>query len=92
MMKIYCMDDKVLFMPFSSHPGPSALPGVLFCIVFCEATVSEHTMLLEGACSRPPPKEANTGPVSGVEIMRKLSKSHTHNESALRIKVHYHSS
>lgn len=64
----------------------------LFCIVFCEATVSEHTMLLEGACSRPPPKEANTGPVSGVEIMRKLSKSHTHNESALRIKVHGHSS
>lgn len=54
---------------------------------YCEATVSEHTMLLEGACSRPPPKEANSGPVSGVEIMRKLSKSHTHNESALRIKV-----
>lgn len=54
---------------------------------FCEATVSEHTMLLEGACSRPPPKEANSGPVSGVEIMRKLSKSHTHSESALRIKV-----
>ncbi|KAF6734631.1 uncharacterized protein FQA47_004048 [Oryzias melastigma] len=50
------------------------------------ATVSEHTMLLEGVCSRPPPKEANSGPVSGVEIMRKLSKSHTHNESALRIK------
>ncbi|KAI9516354.1 hypothetical protein NQZ68_017557, partial [Dissostichus eleginoides] len=49
--------------------------------------VSEHTMLLEGASSRPPPKEANTGPVSGVEIMRKLSKSHAHNESALRIKV-----
>ncbi|XP_017281648.1 transmembrane protein KIAA1109 homolog isoform X3 [Kryptolebias marmoratus] len=48
--------------------------------------VSEHTMLLEGACSRPPPKEVNTGPVSGVEIMRKLSKSHTHSESALRIK------
>uniref|UniRef100_A0AAQ6IKS7 Bridge-like lipid transfer protein family member 1 C-terminal domain-containing protein n=1 Tax=Anabas testudineus TaxID=64144 RepID=A0AAQ6IKS7_ANATE len=48
--------------------------------------VSEHTMLLEGACSRPPPKEANSGPVSGVEIMRKLSKSHTHNESVLRIK------
>lgn len=44
-------------------------------------------MLLEGACSRPPPKEANSGPVSGVEIMRKLSKSHAHNESALRIKV-----
>eukprot|EP00066_Takifugu_rubripes_P028949 XP_011618215.1 PREDICTED: uncharacterized protein KIAA1109-like isoform X2 [Takifugu rubripes] len=48
--------------------------------------VSEHTMLLEGVCSRPPPKDANSGPVSGVEIMRKLSKSHTHNESALRIK------
>lgn len=44
-------------------------------------------MLLEGACSRPPPKDANSGPVSGAEIMRKLSKSHTHNESALRIKV-----
>lgn len=44
-------------------------------------------MLLEVACSRPPPKEANSGPVSGVEIMRKLSKSHTHNESVLRIKV-----
>uniref|UniRef100_A0A4W6FBY2 KIAA1109 n=1 Tax=Lates calcarifer TaxID=8187 RepID=A0A4W6FBY2_LATCA len=53
---------------------------------FDAATVSEHTMLLEGACSRPPPKEANSGPVSGVEIMRKLSKSHTHSESALRIK------
>nr|XP_020464363.1 uncharacterized protein KIAA1109 homolog isoform X3 [Monopterus albus] len=53
---------------------------------FDAATVSEHTMLLEGACSRPPPKEANTGTVSGVEIMRKLSKSHTHNESVLRIK------
>lgn len=46
-------------------------------------------MLLEGACSRPPPKEANSGPVSGVEIMRKLSKSHTHNESVLRIKVQH---
>uniref|UniRef100_A0A096LYJ5 KIAA1109 n=1 Tax=Poecilia formosa TaxID=48698 RepID=A0A096LYJ5_POEFO len=53
---------------------------------FDAATVSEHTMLLEGACSRPPPKETSTGPVSGVEIMRKLSKSHTHNESAHRIK------
>ncbi|XP_037098160.1 transmembrane protein KIAA1109 homolog isoform X2 [Syngnathus acus] len=50
------------------------------------ATVSEHTMLLEGACGRPPPKEGNSGPVSGVEIMRKLSKSHAHSESALRIK------
>lgn len=56
-------------------------------IFFCEATVSEHTMLLDGVCTRPPPKEANSGPVSGVEIMRKLSKSHTHNDSALRIKV-----
>uniref|UniRef100_A0A3Q1HXG8 Bridge-like lipid transfer protein family member 1 middle region domain-containing protein n=1 Tax=Anabas testudineus TaxID=64144 RepID=A0A3Q1HXG8_ANATE len=56
---------------------------------FDAATVSEHTMLLEGACSRPPPKEANSGPVSGVEIMRKLSKSHTHNESVLRIKVQH---
>ncbi|XP_038162988.1 transmembrane protein KIAA1109 homolog [Cyprinodon tularosa] len=53
---------------------------------FDAATVSEHTMLLDGACGRPPPKEANTGPVSGVEIMRKLSKSHTHSESAHRIK------
>ncbi|KAJ3613637.1 hypothetical protein NHX12_019883, partial [Muraenolepis orangiensis] len=53
---------------------------------FDAATVSEHTMLLEGACSRPPPKESNSGPVSGVEIMRKLSKSHTHSESVLKIK------
>ncbi|XP_056152226.1 bridge-like lipid transfer protein family member 1 [Lampris incognitus] len=53
---------------------------------FDAATVSEHTMLLEGACSRPPPKEGNSGPVSGVEIMRKLSKSHTHSESAHKIK------
>ena len=55
--------------------------------MYNEATVSEHTMLLEGACSRPPPKESNSGPVSGVEIMRKLSKSHTHSESVLKIKV-----
>ncbi|XP_030213365.1 bridge-like lipid transfer protein family member 1 isoform X7 [Gadus morhua] len=53
---------------------------------FDAATVSEHTMLLEGACSRPPPKESNSGPVSGVEIMRKLSKSHAHSESVLKIK------
>ncbi|KAL0968995.1 hypothetical protein UPYG_G00220970 [Umbra pygmaea] len=53
---------------------------------FDAATVSEHTMLLEGACSRPPPTTEKSGPVSGVEIMRKLSKSHTHNESALKIK------
>lgn len=43
-------------------------------------------MLLEGVCSRPAPT-GNSAPVTGVEIMRKLSKSHTHNESALRIKV-----
>ncbi|XP_062852110.1 bridge-like lipid transfer protein family member 1 isoform X3 [Trichomycterus rosablanca] len=48
-------------------------------------TVSEHTMLLEGVCSRPAPT-GNSAPVSGVEIMRKLSKSHTHNESGLRIR------
>lgn len=87
---IYIHSFIPLFIYFLS-PGGVALLGVSFCIVFCEATVSEHTMLLEGACSRPPPKEANTGPVSGVEIMRKLSKSHTHNESALRIKVSVHS-
>uniref|UniRef100_A0A8C7STU7 KIAA1109 n=1 Tax=Oncorhynchus mykiss TaxID=8022 RepID=A0A8C7STU7_ONCMY len=54
---------------------------------FDAATVSEHTMLLEGACSRPLPTGDKSGPVSGVEIMRKLSKSHTHSESALKIKV-----
>ncbi|KAG9339853.1 hypothetical protein JZ751_022356 [Albula glossodonta] len=48
--------------------------------------VSEHTMLLEGACSRPPQSGGTAGPVSGVQIMRKLSKSHTHSESALKIK------
>ncbi|XP_016095629.1 bridge-like lipid transfer protein family member 1 [Sinocyclocheilus grahami] len=52
---------------------------------FDAGTVSEHTMLLEGVCSRPAPT-GNSGPVTGVEIMRKLSKSHTHSESALRIK------
>lgn len=49
-------------------------------------TVSEHTMLLEGVSSRPAPA-GNCAPVTGAEIMRKLSKSHTHSESALRIKV-----
>ena len=44
-------------------------------------------MLLDGACSKPPPTAEKSGPVSGVEIMRKLSKSHTHNESGLKIKV-----
>ncbi|KAM9476517.1 bridge-like lipid transfer protein family member 1 isoform 2-T2 [Clarias gariepinus] len=52
---------------------------------FDAGTVSEHTMLLENACSRPAPT-GNSAPVSGVEIMRKLSKSHTHSESALKIK------
>ncbi|XP_072533895.1 bridge-like lipid transfer protein family member 1 isoform X2 [Salminus brasiliensis] len=52
---------------------------------FDAGTVSEHTMLLEGVCSRPAPT-GTSAPVSGVEIMRKLSKSHTHNESGLKIK------
>ncbi|XP_059422384.1 bridge-like lipid transfer protein family member 1 isoform X3 [Carassius carassius] len=52
---------------------------------FDAGTVSEHTMLLEEICSRPAPT-GNSAPVTGVEIMRKLSKSHTHSESALRIK------
>ncbi|XP_069049556.1 bridge-like lipid transfer protein family member 1 isoform X2 [Lepisosteus oculatus] len=53
---------------------------------FDAATVSEHTMLLEGTSTRPPPTAVTSGPVSGSEIMRKLSKSHTHSESALKIK------
>ncbi|KAB1282162.1 Transmembrane protein [Camelus dromedarius] len=55
------------------------------------ATVSEHTMLLEGTANRPPP--GSSGPVTGAEIMRKLSKTHTHSDSALKIKgIHpYHS-
>ncbi|XP_056616066.1 bridge-like lipid transfer protein family member 1 isoform X1 [Triplophysa dalaica] len=52
---------------------------------FDAGTVSEHTMLLEGVSSRPAPA-GNCAPVTGAEIMRKLSKSHTHSESALRIK------
>uniref|UniRef100_A0A8C1UIF2 Si:ch211-233a24.2 n=1 Tax=Cyprinus carpio TaxID=7962 RepID=A0A8C1UIF2_CYPCA len=52
---------------------------------FDAGIVSEHTMLLEGVCSRPAPT-GNSAPVTGVEIMRKLSKSHTHTESALKIK------
>lgn len=51
------------------------------------ATVSEHTMLLEGTANRPPP--GSSGPVTGAEIMRKLSKTHTHSDSALKIKVWY---
>ncbi|XP_028932278.1 transmembrane protein KIAA1109 homolog isoform X4 [Ornithorhynchus anatinus] len=60
---------------------------------FDAATVSEHTMLLEGIANRPPPGGGSSGPVSGAEIMRKLSKSHTHSDSALKIKgIHpYHS-
>ncbi|XP_041130046.1 transmembrane protein KIAA1109-like isoform X4 [Polyodon spathula] len=53
---------------------------------FDAATVSEHTMLLEGTSARPPPAGVTSGPVSGAEIMRKLSKSHNHTESALKIK------
>ncbi|MBZ3874504.1 hypothetical protein SUZIE_128270 [Sciurus carolinensis] len=58
---------------------------------FDAATVSEHTMLLEGTAQRPPP--GSSGPVTGAEIMRKLSKTHTHSDSALKIKgIHpYHS-
>ncbi|KAG8134646.1 hypothetical protein E2320_007756 [Naja naja] len=57
---------------------------------FDAATVSEHTMLLEGSGTRPPPA---AGPVTGAEIMRKLSKTHTHSDSGLKIKgIHpYHS-
>ncbi|KAK2498556.1 hypothetical protein MC885_009049 [Smutsia gigantea] len=58
---------------------------------FDAATVSEHTMLLEGTANRLPP--GSSGPVTGVEIMRKLSKTHIHSDSALKIKgIHpYHS-
>jgi hypothetical protein len=42
-------------------------------------------MLLEGTANRPPP--GSSGPVTGAEIMRKLSKTHTHSDSALKIKV-----
>ena len=51
------------------------------------ATVSAHTMLLEGTASRPPP--GGPGPVTGAEIMRNLSKTHTHSDSALKIKVRF---
>ncbi|XP_051945787.1 transmembrane protein KIAA1109 homolog [Xyrauchen texanus] len=50
-----------------------------------DGAVSEHTMLLERVCSRPVPT-GNSGPMTGVEIMRKRSKSRTHSESALKIK------
>ncbi|XP_069487254.1 bridge-like lipid transfer protein family member 1 isoform X10 [Ambystoma mexicanum] len=53
---------------------------------FDAATVSEHTMLLEGPSNRPPPAGVSTGPVSGAEIMRKLSKAHANNDSSLKIK------
>ncbi|KAJ6668797.1 hypothetical protein lerEdw1_012281 [Lerista edwardsae] len=60
---------------------------------FDAATVSEHTMLLEGTGTRPPPAGVSSGPVTGAEIMRKLSKTHTHSDSGLKIKgIHpYHS-
>ncbi|XP_053317388.1 bridge-like lipid transfer protein family member 1 [Spea bombifrons] len=53
---------------------------------FDAATISEHTMLLEGTNTRPPPAGVSAGPVSGAEIMRKLSKSNAHTDSALKIK------
>uniref|UniRef100_H3AGP3 Bridge-like lipid transfer protein family member 1 n=1 Tax=Latimeria chalumnae TaxID=7897 RepID=H3AGP3_LATCH len=53
---------------------------------FDAATVSEHTMLLEGTTNRPPPTGVSSGPVTGCEIMRKLSKSHTQNDSGLKIR------
>ncbi|KAM7167896.1 bridge-like lipid transfer protein family member 1 isoform 1-T3 [Macrochelys suwanniensis] len=53
---------------------------------FDAATVSEHTMLLEGTANRPPPAGVSSGPVTGAEIMRKLSKTHNHSDSALKIK------
>uniref|UniRef100_A0A8D0GV76 Bridge-like lipid transfer protein family member 1 middle region domain-containing protein n=1 Tax=Sphenodon punctatus TaxID=8508 RepID=A0A8D0GV76_SPHPU len=56
---------------------------------FDAATISEHTMLLEGTANRPPPAGVTSGPVTGVEIMRKLSKTHTHSDSALKIKVRF---
>ncbi|XP_036372850.1 transmembrane protein KIAA1109 homolog isoform X4 [Megalops cyprinoides] len=78
---------------FEAGPGPDNGTGLQSDtsadgaeLEFDAATVSEHTMLLEGACSRPPQNSGNAGPVSGVQIMRKLSKSHTHSESALKIK------
>jgi hypothetical protein len=42
-------------------------------------------MLLEGTANWPP--LGSSGPVTGAEIMRKLSKTHTHSDSALKIKV-----
>ncbi|XP_069098559.1 bridge-like lipid transfer protein family member 1 isoform X3 [Pleurodeles waltl] len=53
---------------------------------FDAGTVSEHTMLLEGTTNRPPPAGVSSGTVSGVEIMRKLSKAHANNDSSLKIK------
>ncbi|MGH0143674.1 UNVERIFIED_CONTAM: hypothetical protein FKN15_029770, partial [Acipenser sinensis] len=53
---------------------------------FDAATVSEHTMLLEGTSAHPVPAGVTSGPASGSEIMRKLSKSHNHTESPLKIK------
>lgn len=44
-------------------------------------------MLLEGTANRPPPTSGSSGPVTGAEIMRKLSKTHTHSDSVLKIKV-----
>ncbi|XP_067898594.1 bridge-like lipid transfer protein family member 1 isoform X6 [Heterodontus francisci] len=52
---------------------------------FDAATVSEHTMLLES--SRPQAGGISSGPVTGSDIMRKLSKTNAHaHESTLKIK------
>ncbi|XP_032872772.1 transmembrane protein KIAA1109 homolog isoform X2 [Amblyraja radiata] len=52
---------------------------------FDAATVSEHTMLLES--SRPQGGGTTTGPVTGSDIMRKLSKTNAHtHESTIKIK------
>ncbi|MFT7806383.1 uncharacterized protein KIAA1109 homolog isoform X8 [Arapaima gigas] len=53
---------------------------------FDAATVSEHTMLLEGVCTWPSQTGGTSGHVTGSEIIKKLSKAHNHSESGLRIK------
>uniref|UniRef100_A0A4W3HSK9 KIAA1109 n=1 Tax=Callorhinchus milii TaxID=7868 RepID=A0A4W3HSK9_CALMI len=52
---------------------------------FDAATVSEHTMLLES--SRPPAGGISSGPVTGSDIIRKLSKTNAHtNDSTVKIR------
>ncbi|XP_076830292.1 bridge-like lipid transfer protein family member 1 isoform X4 [Brachyhypopomus gauderio] len=77
------LDPAVCVDSGAALQSDTSADGVEF--EFDAGTVSEHTMLLEGVSSRPAPT-GNSAPVSGAEIMRKLSKSHTHNESGLRIK------